>query len=158
MDNKSKEFAESALNYILIGSQLDGVRFGVGPGSFLIQFEHYSNKTPDEIWLNIESKWGVLSKGSANYPKSEHEMNELSEEEEYMFIFELRRDKVKSVRLGNPSPHLYIEFESGKILFVNGHHDSYECWQVGDGPIDQEWLIVAVPGDGIATWVPDSFI
>jgi hypothetical protein len=48
---------------------------------------------------------------------------------------------------------------SGKTLFVNGHHDKYECWQAGDGSgyINHKWLIVATQGDNISTWAPDLF-
>jgi len=155
---ENKQFAEKALNHIFIGSQLDGIKFGVGPGAFLIRFEHYTNRTPDVLWLNIESRWAVFPKGTEIFPNVEAEMDDLSEEEEYKLCFELRREKVTAVRLGNSSPHLYIEFESGKTLFVNGHHDKYECWQAGDGLgyTGHEWLVVAVPGDSIAAWVPDS--
>lgn len=58
------------------------------------------------------------------------------------------------IRLGDTSPHLIITLESGKVLFVKGHHPKYECWQLR---ADEEWLIVAVPGDGIAVWCPDDF-
>jgi len=154
-----KHFSEKALNHIFVGSQLDGIKFGPGPGAFLIRFEHYGNQTPDQLWLNIESKWSVFPKETRVFPNTEAEMIELSEAEEYQLIFELRREKVKSVWLGDQSPHLHIKFESGKTLFVNGHHDKYECWQAGDGPgfTGHEWLIVATLGDGISTWAPDSF-
>jgi hypothetical protein len=97
------------------------------------------------VWLNIESRWVVFPKDNRVFPTSEAEMVELSEEEEYKFIFELRRGKVAAVKLGSLSPHLHIQFESGKTLFVNGHHDKYECWQEGDGPgyTGHEWLVVA---------------
>ncbi|MGO4109408.1 hypothetical protein [Paenibacillus sp. YAF4_2] len=74
-------------------------------------------------------------------------------------IFELRREKVASIKLGKLAPHLHIEFESGKMLFVNGHHLKYECWQIGDGLgyTGDKWLVVATPGDGISTWAPESF-
>lgn len=32
------------------------------------------------------------------------------------------------VRLGDTAPHLFITFDTGMLLFVNGHHDKYECW------------------------------
>jgi hypothetical protein len=159
LDIEHRLFAMRALNYIFVGCQLDGVKFGLGQGAFLIRFEQYVNHSPDQLWLNIESRWAVFPKGTQLFPVSEAEMVELSEEEEYQLIFELRREKVIAVRLGTQSPHLHIEFESGKTLFVNGHHDKYECWQVGDGTgyTHHKWLIVATPGDGISTWARDSF-
>ncbi len=156
---ENKQFAEKALKYIFIGSQLDGMKFGPGPGAILIRFQHYSNKNPDELWINIESKWAVFPKGNRNFPNSESEMDDISEEDEYKIIFQLRREKVTDIRLGTTSPHLYIEFECGKTLFVNGYHEKYECWQAGDGGgyTGQEWLVVSVPGNSISTWAPKWF-
>lgn len=161
MNIEQKQFAEKTLNHIFVGSQLDGIKFGLGPGAVFIRFERYimQERHPNQLWLNIESYWNVFPKGTNTFPNSEAEMKELSEEEEYKLIFEIRREKVAHVRLGELAPHLIIEFESGKTLFVNGHHAIYECWQAGDGPgyTGGNWLIVCAPGNSIATWAPDSF-
>jgi hypothetical protein len=159
LDVKNKKLAEKALNQIFIGSKLDGVKFGIGPGAILIRFMHYINREPDDLWVNIESKWAVFPKGTSRYPTSENEMDVLSEEEQYKLIFELRREEVITIKIGDTCPHLYIEFQSGKMLFVNGHHEMYECWQAGDGAgyTGHKWLVVAVPGDSIALWAPEDF-
>lgn len=158
MEIEHKQYTEKVLNHIFVGSQLDGMKFGPGPGTFLIRFEHYTNHSPDQLWLNIESRWAVFPKETRVFPNSQEEMIDLSEEEAYIFILRLRREKVNAVRLGSQYPHLHIEFESGKTLFVNGNHDKYECWQAGDGPeyAGHAWLIVATPGGDISTWAPDS--
>ncbi|MGD6778551.1 hypothetical protein ACQCT3_02180 [Sutcliffiella horikoshii] len=57
--------------------------------------------------------------------------------------------------LGKKAPHLLIHFEDGKTLYVNGHHNQYECWQAGDDDGDG-WLMVAMPGDDIAYWEPED--
>lgn len=104
LDNENKRFAERVLNHIFIGSQLDGVKFGLGPAALLIRFEHYDNHSSDQTWLNIESRWAVFPKVNKSFPASEEEMVELSEEEEYKLIFELRREKVTGIKLGCKSP------------------------------------------------------
>lgn len=161
MDTELRYFSEKALKHMFIGSQLDGVKFSVGPGPILIRFMNYNNSInqPDDLWINIESKWNVFPSEIKDYPKSEDEMSDLSEEEQYNLVFKLRREKVINIKLGEKIPHLFIVFQSGQTLFVNGHHDMYECWQAGDGPgyTGDEWLIVATPGDEIATWAPDNF-
>ncbi|PEC47401.1 hypothetical protein COJ46_04900 [Bacillus sp. AFS077874] len=161
MDIELKNFSEKALKHMFIGSQLDGVKFGVGPGAFLIRFINYynSNDQPRDLWLNIESKWNVFTSGNNDFPNSEDEMSELTEEEEYNLVFKLRREKVVDIKLGENVPHLFIVFQSGKTLFVNGHHNMYECWQAGNDAeyTGGDWLIVATPGDDIAAWVPDEF-
>jgi hypothetical protein len=147
---------------MFIGSQLDGVKFCLEPGPTFIRFMNYnnSNNQPDDLWINIESKWNVFSSENNDYPNSEDEMSDLTEEEEFDLIFKLRREKVVDIKLGESVPHLFIVFQSGQILFVNGHHNMYECWQAGDGAgyTGDDWLIVATPGDDIATWVPDDFL
>lgn len=159
MDVNRRTFAERALKHMFIGSQLDGVKFGVGKESILIRFMHYTNREPDDLWLNIESRWTVFPSEVKEYPDSEDDIQELTEEEQYNLIFNMRRDRVVDVKVGDTSPHLQILFKSGRTLFVNGHHDKYECWQGGDGAgyAGEEWLIVAVPGDRIVTQTPDDF-
>lgn len=161
MNAKKREFAEKALKHLLIGSQLDGVKFGLSPGSFLIRFERYypPEQEPEQLWINIESKWTVFPTEIIDYPNSEDEMDDLNEEEQLNLVFKLRRDKVVDVKLGETIPHLIMVFQSGLTMFVNGHDDMYECWQVGDGAGygSKIWEIVATPGDGIATWAPDDF-
>lgn len=159
MELKQWEFSEKALKQLFIGSQLDGVKFGTGPGSTLIKFMHYTNKQPDELWVNIESKWTVFPSAINDYPNSEEEMDDLTEEDEYSLVIKLRRKKVIDIKLGETIPHLIIVFESGLTIFINGHHDMYECWQAGDGAgyTGEEWLVVAAAGDDITTWVPNDF-
>ncbi|WP_142292167.1 hypothetical protein [Bacillus sp. OV166] len=159
MDVKEREISEKALKHIFIGSQLDGVKFGVGAGAILIQFMHYTNQQPEDLWINIETRWTVFPPGVKDYPNSEGELEELTEEEEYHLLFLLRRDKVVDVQMGELAPHLHIVFQSGQTMFVNGHHEMYECWQAGDGAwyTGEEWLVVAGPGDSITTWSPEDF-
>lgn len=54
MNLKDKVIAEGILKKLFIGSQLDGVKFGIGPGAVLAYFTHYSNYEPDLLWVNIE--------------------------------------------------------------------------------------------------------
>jgi len=65
---------------------------------------------------------------------------------------------VKDVWLETGSPNLCMLFESGKVLYVNGEDDNYECWQIGDGYgyVEEDWLVVAVPGNEIAVWSPEE--
>ncbi|WP_420910340.1 hypothetical protein [Neobacillus muris] len=160
LDVEKKQFAERALQHLFIGSQLDGLKFGIGPGAILIRFMHYeSSQQPDDLWINIESKWTLFPTEIIDYPNSEDEMDDLTEDEQLNLVFKLRRDKVVDVKLGKTVPHLIMVFQSGLTMFVNGHHEMYECWQVGDGAGygGDQWLIVATPGDDIATWAPNDF-
>ncbi|MFD3450103.1 hypothetical protein ACFDTO_36615 [Microbacteriaceae bacterium 4G12] len=154
MNKEDKDFAEKALKQMFIGSTVDGIRFGVGPGSTFVCFTHYTNHPFDSLWLNIESRWGVYD-SLADTMNFQDNMVEQSEEENFKAIFEIRRDEVMDIQLGDISPNLFITFTSGKMLVVDGYDENYECWQAG-GELEEvgDWLVVAVPGNGIAVWSP----
>lgn len=160
MKQEERAFAEKALKHILIGSQLDGFKFGWGPGDLYLYFAHYSEKEPEMLWLHIETfKIGIAADRNQLHTFTDENLKELGEEQAYRLLLDNRREKVKDIWLGVKSPHLYVEFESGNVLFVNGQDENYECWQVGDGCnyAQNDWLIVAVPGDAIAVWCPEEF-
>jgi len=160
MKKINKDFAERALKRLLIGSQLDGLQFGAGPGAVRVCFAHYSEQAPDTLWLNIEvRKIAVISDQNRLMSISTEKLKELNEEDSFQLLLKHRRERVDNVWLGEDSPHLYLSFESGKALYINGQDEDYECWQVGDqfGYGDGDWLIVAVPENEIAAWSPEEF-
>lgn len=65
---------------------------------------------------------------------------------------------LKNLFIGSQVDGLQFGISPGaiKIHFTN-FHDSvyYECWQAG--VLCEEWLVVAAPGNEIATWAPDEF-
>ncbi|AIY04977.1 hypothetical protein Plano_1012 [Planococcus sp. PAMC 21323] len=153
MDSIDKIVAEENLKKLFIGSQLDGVKFGVGPGAVLAYFVHYSNQEPDLLWINIEvMKMTVISSSETREGFQGKGVKELNDEEALNLLVENRREKVINVQLGNDSPHLFITFESGKTLCINGDDDNYECWQAGDGYgyTGENWLLIAVPGNDLS--------
>ena len=155
MDLKDKIVAEEILKKTFIGSQLDGVKFGVGPGALLVYFTHYSNQVPDMLWVNIEvMKMTLLPNSEKRDGFLGKEIKELNDDEALNLLVENKREKIVNIQLGNDSPHLFIAFESGKTLCINGDDDNYECWQAGDGYgyTGENWLLVAVPGNDLAIW------
>ncbi|WP_033541570.1 hypothetical protein [Planococcus sp. CAU13] len=160
MKREDRNFAERALKKLLIGSQLDGFQFGMGPGIVRVCFSHYSEQEPDQLSLTIEvRKIAIITNDEQLTTTSIETIEELDDEESFQLFLRNRREKVKNVWLGDESPHLYISLESGKVLQVNGYDENYECWQLGDmhGQGDGDWLIVAVPGNEIAIWSPEEF-
>lgn len=158
MEIKDKVQAETLLNHYFRGSQLDGVQFGVSPGPFRLSFFHYKNTDVEnaQLFLNIESKWCLLSSIDKRYPSKEDEIEDLSEEEKYLQIIQMRRQVVNKIELVDDQiPHLLIRFENDCSLFINGYHEEFECWQAGvDG--DSE-LVIALPGKDLAIWTLDHF-
>jgi hypothetical protein len=156
MDLEDKSFVEKVLTHLCVGAQVDGFRFGLSPHITQLYFSSYEYRenVPDEIYLNIESEWTVFPSLPDPLPMREEDIEVLTEKEQYQCIFDIRRQKIVDIRLGDISPHLIITLESGKVLFVNGYHPKYECWQLS---ADTEWFVVAVPGNHIAVWCPDDF-
>lgn len=156
MNNEEKLVAEETLQHLFVGSSVDGIQFGLSSATAKIYFTHYDrNGNEDFVYLNIESKWSVYPNDTVTFPKTESDIMDMTEEEEYWNVYKIRRQKVTQIRIGEMSPHLYISLESGLILFVNGFHEKYECWQSGV-LFDDSWLVVACPGNGIATWAPTT--
>ncbi|MGN1401033.1 MAG: hypothetical protein ACI4XL_05990 [Bacillus sp. (in: firmicutes)] len=159
MDKEDKLYAEKVLKYLFLGAQVDGMQFGISPAIIKIHFTNFegSDGYGGQLYLNIESKWCLFDNPPEKYPSKEDEMEDYSEDEEYNRIYKIRRQKVVNIQLGEKTPHLYITLENGYIIFVNGFHDKYECWQAGVQYDDVDWLVVSVPGDEIATWAPKRF-
>lgn len=156
MNTEDKIYAEKVLKNLFIGSQVDGLQFGISPGAIKIHFTtfHDSVDYDGQLYTNIESKWRLFNKPQKRYPLNEDEFEGYSEEEEYERIFKIRRQKVTDIQLALESPHLIITLESGQIIFVNGFHDDYECWQAGVQC--EQWLVVAAPCNDISTCIPDE--
>ncbi|KAA0745504.1 hypothetical protein DN389_13825 [Bacillus sp. AY3-1] len=156
MNTEDKIYAEKVLKNLFIGSQVDGLQFGISPGAIKIHFTtfHDSVDYDGQLYINIESKWHLFNKPQKRYPLNEDEFEGYSEEEEYERIFKIRRQKVTDIQLALESPHLIITLESGQIIFVNGFHDDYECWQAGVQC--EQWLVVAAPCNDISTCIPDE--
>ncbi|MGH0676683.1 hypothetical protein ACQVPP_05595 [Bacillus luti] len=157
MNIENKSYAENVLKNLFIGAQVDGLQFGISSGAIKIHFTNFHDSVDydGQLYVSIESKWCLFNKSTKRYPLNEDDFEDYSEEEEYERIFEIRRQKVIDIQLGIENPHLIITLENGQIIYVNGFHEDYECWQAGVQC--EDWLVVATPGNEIATWIPDEF-
>ncbi len=95
MNKEDKCHAEKALKNLFIGSQVDGLQFGISPGAIKIHFTNFHDPVEydGQLYINIESKWCLFNKPQKRYPLNEDEFEDYSEEEEYKRIFEIRRQK-----------------------------------------------------------------
>ncbi|MBU8753791.1 hypothetical protein [Priestia megaterium] len=157
MKIEDQKFAERVLKHLLIGSQIDGLKFGINSSTTLLYFTNYNRKDDGDFVLNIETNWTVYPEACDTYPSSEGEVPFNIEEQHFKHIWDIRRQKVVNVQLDTVSPHLIISLESGRVLFVNGYDPTYECWQLGDPFGGVDWLLVATPGGDIAIWCPSEF-
>lgn len=160
MNARDKVFTEKVLKHLFVGSQVDGLEFGLSSNTTKVYFSESENhnKYEGKLYLNIESKWIQTEKNADQLKSLLIETKKYSEEEAFKKIFDLRRKKVTDIQLfDDKSPHLLIEFENEDYLLVNGEDMDYECWQAGTEFDEEIWLIVAVPGNELTTWVPDTF-
>lgn len=157
MDKSLKDLAEKTLRFLCVGSQVEGIKF-YGNQILFSESDSNRNRIDGQIYLNIESRFQIFETYPAHIPEHEDELPVMNWIEDAKRLCELRLNQINDVSLGEDVPHLFIKFESGEVLFVFGHHDRYECWQVGvwnNSNKEEHWNVIAVPGDGIAIWEPE---
>lgn len=86
MNQEDKIYAEKVLKNLFIGSQVDGLQFGISPAAIKIHFTNFHDSVDydGKLYINIESKWCLFNKLQKRYPLNEDEFEVYSEEEEYL--------------------------------------------------------------------------
>jgi hypothetical protein len=158
MESETKNLALKVLRHLLVGNYFHGLRFG-WPHIFVYNNDPRLLRVKSEVYIMCESRFKVYDDIPVTYPTCEEDIEQISKDEELRLICSLRNDKINDVAIGDNAPHLIITFESGRVFFMNGHNDQYESWEVGtiDHDDDEDFLVVVVPGDDFAVWVPKSF-
>ncbi|TYR77058.1 hypothetical protein FZC79_05010 [Rossellomorea vietnamensis] len=159
MKKENRDMALKTLNYLCNGSQIEGVIFH-GLRVLLSENENNSHRIDGQISINIESGIKVFQSMPETDPES-NEIPNLDWVESAKILCELRLKKIVDVKLGQETPHLYLILQSGEVLFINGHHDKFESWQVEvqNNTLENEvFLVAACPGDDLAVWVPGDIL
>jgi hypothetical protein len=130
MDARDRTSAESALRALLLGASFVGAQwYGIA-----IAIVARSTAAPDgspyaiafsEVYLSIESRFGLFTERPRALPER---AEDVPLHERVGTIARLAGDPVTSVTLGERHPHLLLTFESGRLLFLNGHDEQVECW------------------------------
>jgi len=159
--DRDKRAAEAVLHDLCLGLQIVGVRWA--PSTLVVAIEPvapHAERHRSNLLLTIESRWTVFPARPNPVPTTEEDLPELSLDERVVALARLAGQDIVDVHLGDTQPHLILTVASGRILFLNGHHDHYECWNLstGDALEGHGWLIVAVPGDAIAVFDPQNTI
>ena len=157
MNTQDKRIGDAALRHLCVGKQVVGARWPVG---FFIEIEAV-NRLPlaGDLLLTVESPWTVFPARPDRFPQRAEDLPELSLEERVVALARLKGQEIIDATLGEEHAHLILTFASGRVFFLNGYHERYECWTLSsvDDLIDgYNWTIVATPGGGVALWVPDS--
>ncbi len=174
MNSAAKQQAETLLRQLCLGTQIVGVRWRAF--AFTIVLERSTPDTPSprgvpgpperrdttitaqEVDLVVESRWTVFPARPEHFPKREEELPDLALEERVSTLARLAGQDIVDVALGEQEPHLILTFASGSVLFLNGRHDKFECWNLGTigAAAGSEWLIVTVPGGDLAIFAPQT--
>ncbi|AST91195.1 MULTISPECIES: hypothetical protein [Sutcliffiella] len=159
MDHDNRIIALKTLNYLCKGSVIEGLLFH-GLRILLSENEYNEQRIEGQISINIESEFEIFQSLPEKDPKSD-ELHKLDWVESAKKLCELRLKKIVDIKLGEQRPHLYFIFDSGEVLFINGHHQEFESWQVevhNNTNLEDVFQVVACPGDNLVTWVPEDVL
>ena len=144
MDDKDKQLAGGVLQRLCEGSEINGIRFGPVL-QVLISHINAEGEEPiyGQVYLNLGSSWRVFDSRPERFPNGEDELSGAPAEEQIRKICDLRERTIIKAELGEVEPHLILTLDDGRVVFVNGKHDLYECWDVGVAFNGDMWQVVA---------------
>ena len=159
MDAEDKQLADAVLWRLCRDAQIGGIRFGPVL-QILIRHINHEGDEPiyGQVYLNLGSSWKVFDSRPASFPNGEDELPEASTEEQIQTICDLRERTIVKAEIGEDEPHLILTLDDGRVVFVNGKHDLYECWNMAVAFSGDMWQVIACPGGGLAIWAPKSFV
>jgi hypothetical protein len=159
LTSNDRLLAQAVLNRLCRAGQIGGIRFG-SILQILIDHQNPEAHIQGQVYLNLESTWIVFERPPLTWPTCEEDIPQPSMEERLGVLCSLRQAIVAEVILSEEHPHLILRFEDGRLLFVNGKHENYECWQLGTSHGDpaEPWLVVACPGGQVPVWAPKGFL
>jgi hypothetical protein len=159
MDAKDKQLAEAVLRRLCQDSEVNGIRFGPVL-QILLNHINAEGEEPifGQVYLNLGSSWKVFDSRPVTFPNGEDELPLAPAEEQVRAICDLRERTILKAEVGEVEPHLILTLDDRRVVFVNGKHDEYECWDVGVAFSGETWQVIACPGGGVAVWAPRSFV
>ena|SRR5215468_1976690 len=159
MEAKDKQLAEAVLRRLCCNSQIGGIRFGPVLQILITHINHEGDEPiHGQVYLNLGSSWKVFDTRPNSFPSGEEELPEASSGEQIQEISDLRECTIVRSEISENEPHLVLTLDDGRVVFVNGKHDLYECWEVGVAFSLDLWKVIACPAGGLAIWAPKSFI
>lgn len=145
MDNEAHQIGTQVLEAVLLPRAIGAMYFRASN----LWFDDPERPSVEEAYLRIENGWTLLRPGEPDGSPLTDLQNDYRDLAAVAARFAGLR--VRSVRLGSDDGHLWLTFESGDTLFVNGSNDSYESWELSCG----DYMVVALAGGDLAVWSPD---
>ena len=134
MKPRDKALAESILRYLCIGRRICGINFYAVPILVIDTVEAARSKV--DAYLTVEGEWNILQEVPSDFQTIHfsHDITDQKRTSELICaIGKLGWYSIIDIQLGDSVPHLLIKFENGQTLFLNGHHDQYESWNMSAG-------------------------
>ncbi|HEX9952222.1 MAG TPA: hypothetical protein VGB53_10665 [Rubricoccaceae bacterium] len=154
MTPEDRDATNVALRHTLVGRFLCGVHFYAGQEILLVDaLDDEPKPVEREVFIHVGTRWQLFERLPDVLPSSEEELEAHSLSELCSVAGDLQPHRIVDASLGIDAPHLLIRFDDGRTLFLNGHHERYEPWDVVTG----DFTIVCCPGDGVALWAPAEF-
>jgi len=144
MDKKTHKLGLRVLEEVLLHRAIIGMYFS---GSNL-WFNEPGSPAVEDGYLRIENGWALLRSGK---PRDYEPSDVQTDYRELATVAARLADvRVQSIHLGTYHGHLWLTFESGDTLFVNGRDETYESWELSYG----DYMVVALAGGDLAVWLP----
>ncbi len=145
MNDETHAAATRALEAVLLDRAIVGMYFAFSN----LWFNDPKKPGGEDAYLRIGNGWSFLNAAASGITPSEvsRDYRELAQ-----IAAGLAEARVKSIRLDVSRAHLWLVFETGDTLFINGWHDQYESWELSAG----EYLVVALAAGDLAIWSPSE--
>ena len=155
MTPRDRDATNAALRHTLVDRFLCGIHFYSGQEILLVDaLDDRPAPIQREAFIHVGSRWRLYDQLPNALPASEEEMDAQPLSELCRIAGELQPHRIVDASVSDDVPHLTIRFENSQTLFLNGHHDQFEPWEVSTG----DFTIVCCPSDAIALWAPESFL
>ncbi len=163
MEPQDKTLGEAILRHLCIGRRICGVTFYAMPMLTLDTDDEHSGER--NAVLTIEGEWTLLNEIPGVLPLIQWpDRDDQQVERERMSQLVAAAGRlgwypIVDARLSDHVPHLLLTFSNGQTLYINGHHERYESWNIAAGHVTagSGFLVVAGPEDGLTIWGPDEF-
>lgn len=147
--------AEKVLKFLCVGTHIHGIKFGPYQILILSDYDNNIKRVDGEINLHLSSGWMLYSSIPGKFPNSEEEIPKQTLDEELLTLCSLRHRKIVDILILDDRPHLVLTLDSGEVLFVNGHHTTYETWEVSVAYATvNPYQVVVAPGGYINVFTP----
>jgi hypothetical protein len=108
----------------------------------------------------LDSDWRIGAINPTAADISSLTASTMTPEQQLVALYGLHGTAIHSVMVGATQPDLTITFNDGRLLVVPGHHENYECWELGTAITEPtaDFCVIALPNDRLMVIIPEGFV